>query len=225
MKKHLQKIVIIAGTSALTMVMAACSGQATVEPTSSASSSAVAQRAAAVAGITDCGGTINGNYDTATVKVVNQSSQRLLLDTFEVDCYDWASTANPSRLNVDLASGSASAYEQLAFRSIPQYGGQIRPWNWNVSAYDPEEGFVIEGKLVNRPTYKFVKAKCNTSSSGMTACDGASLCATSPDGKSVATSIPMRNILTKNESTLYVTTYCTDGDSQSRIVFSDAPLV
>jgi hypothetical protein len=207
------------------MVLAACSGQATVEPTSSASTTPVAQRAAAVAGITDCGGSINGNYDTASVKVVNQSSQRLLLNTFEIDCSDWASTANPSRLNVDLASGSASSSEQIAYRSIPQYGGQIRPWNWNVSAYDPEEGFVIEGKLASRPTYKFVKASCYTSSGGMTACDGGSLCAASPDGKSVATSVPMRNILTKEESTLYVTTYCTDGDSTSRIVFSDAPLV
>lgn len=197
--------------------LAACSSDQQSDPQADSS----APRMAATGAVQDCKGTIDGGYETTQVKVVNQTSQRLLLEPFEIDCYDWASTANPSRFNVDLAPGTASASENLAYRSIPEWGGQIRPWNFLVSEYDPEEGFIIEGKPQARPVLKFATNSCYTSNSGMTACIGATLCKDDSAEQQVSTTVPMRNLLTGETSELTMTTYCSVSDRSARIVFTE----
>lgn len=198
------------------MTMTACSsGDETA-----AEVDAGAPRLAATGAVQDCGGTIDGRYETAQVKVVNQTGERLLLEPYEIDCYDWASTANPSRFNTDLAPGTASANELLAYRAIPELGGQIRPWNFRVSVYDPDEGFIIEGTPESRPTFEFAKNSCYTANGGMTACLGATLCTADSEEGQVSTKVPMRNLLTGETSELTMTTYCSVSDRASRIVFT-----
>lgn len=199
------------GSVAVGLALTACASSGNPAATASATSRMAAN-------IQDCGGW--GNGEAYEVQVQNRSSQRLLLETTEVDCYDWYGEANPSRFNVDLAAGTSSNMERLEIQPIPEYSGSIRPWNWHVSAQDPQEGFVIAGKPDARPVIKYAEQSCNTGA-GMTACSGASLCTDDPAGEKVSTTVPLRNMITGEETSLTMTTYCSATKKSAKIVFTD----
>jgi hypothetical protein len=174
--------------------------------------------ARAAAGIQDCGGWGTGDY--YYVQVNNLSSKRILLDNTQVDCYDWYGDRNPTRFNVDLASGASTGVERLQVQPIPQATSQIRPWDWDVSVYDPAEGFIIKGTPASRPTIKADPQQCYTANGGMTACLGMTLCADDPAKSLVETQVALRNRLTGETSSLKMTTSCATG-APSMITFSD----
>jgi hypothetical protein len=170
------------------------------------------------AGIQDCGGWGTGDY--YYVQVHNLSSERIVLDNTQVDCYDWYGDRNPTRFNVDLAPGTSTAVERLQVQPIPSASSQIRPWDWDVSVYDPAEGFIITGKPAARPVIKADAQQCYTSSGGMTACLGMTLCADDPAKSTVVTQVALRNRITGKLTSLKMTTSCATG-SPAMISFSD----
>lgn len=206
-----KKLTVALGAVAVGLIFSGCAAAGTPEATASATSRMAAN-------IDDCGGWRNGEF--YQVQVQNRSSARILLETTEVDCADWYGTANPTRFNVDLSAGTSTALENLELREIPELGGQFRPWNWDVSVQDPEEGFVIEGSPEARPSIKWAQQKCNTGA-GITVCDGISLCSADPKGEKVSTKVALRNKITGEESSLTMTTLCSATNKSARIVFTD----
>lgn len=202
---------ITLGAVAVGLALTACATSGNPSATASATSKMAAS-------ITDCGG--GNNHDSYSVQVQNRSSQRILLETTEVDCYDWYGQANPTRFNVDLSAGTKTSSENLYFNEIAELSGSIRPWNWHVSVSDPEDGFVIAGRPETRPVIKWAQQRCNTGA-GMTACDGASLCTDDPAGEKVSTKVPLRNMVNGEESSLTMTTYCSVTDQSAKIIFTD----
>jgi hypothetical protein len=184
-------------------------------PIAASAPPAVEREAAA---LVDCGGW--GSGDAYPVQVLNLSSKRILLSNTQIDCYDWYGNQNPTRFNVDLASGTTSAVEILHVTPIPQSSSQIRPWDFDVSVDDPAEGFVITGRPASRPTIKADPQSCYTSNGGITACLGMTLCADDPARSTVVTQVALHNMITGEKSSLKMRISCATG-SPSMITFSD----
>lgn len=200
----------LAALSLIALVLSGCA----------ASPGATAPVTREASGLRECSDFWGGSGDNFQVQVINSSSQRILLDSVEIDCYDWYGTHNPDRFNIDLSSGVASAIETLKVNPIAELSGATRPWNWTVSMYDSKEGFVWSGTPGARPTIAFSKTSCYTANGGMTACDGMTLCAQDPQGLRVETTVPLRNRVTGADTSLKMTTLCSS-DSTNLIVFTD----
>lgn len=219
MKTKSKIVISSASTVAVVAMLAGCSTAAQESSASSAPESGSASEGATrnAGRVTDCGGTDRGT--TGYVSLANRTNGALFFQSVEVDCYDWFVTKNPTQFQDTFASpGTDIGPMTMGMRDIPELGGQVRPWNFKVTGR-ADNGPSLTGELVSRPTYKFAKKGCYTANSGVTACNGSSLCTDDPDLKKVETTLPLRNRDGELVTTLKVTTVCTLTDESAVMVF------
>ncbi|MFA7267314.1 MAG: hypothetical protein WC054_13475 [Candidatus Nanopelagicales bacterium] len=218
MNRMKKSVAVSASTIAVVALVAGCGASAQgsgAEPASSTETSSAPTRNADR--VTDCGGSDRGTG--GSVSIANRTNAALFFSAVEVDCYDWYNTKNPTQFNGTFASpGTDLGPYNMLMRDIPEWGGQIRPWNFQVSGR-ADQGPSLTGELVSRPTYKFAKGNCYTANGGMTACSGSSLCTDDPNLKKVETTVRMRNKAGELVTTLNVSTVCTLTDKSAVIVF------
>lgn len=210
---------LVAAVAVGSLALVGCSSQADGGSESAAASQTAAsdQPTREAARVTDCGGSDRGA--SATVSVANRTNAALFLRAVEVDCYDWYTTKNPTQFQDTFApAGTDIGPFTLSMREIPEWGGQIRPWNFEVVGR-AGSGPSLTGTMAARPTYKFAQSRCYTANEGMTACSGESLCTDDPDLEQVKTTVAMRDRDGNVVTTLKVTTACTISDGSAVIAF------
>lgn len=218
--KRINKIAVVsASTVAVVATLAACA--ATAENSEPAQANSAAEASAAPTRnadrVTDCGGADRGT--SGSVSIANRTNGALFFTAVEVDCYDWFNTKNPTQFNGTFASpGTDIGPYNMLMRDIPEWGGQVRPWNFQISGR-ADNGPSLTGQLASRPAYMFAKGNCYTANGGMTACTGSSLCTDDPDLEKVDTTVNMRNRAGEVVTTLNVSTVCTLTDKSAVMVF------
>lgn len=219
MKSRNKIVAVSVSAAAVVATLAACAANAESSgntPSDSASDVSAAPTRNADR-VTDCGGADRGTG--GTVSIANRTNGALFFTAVEVDCYDWFNTKNPTQFNGTFASpGTDIGPYNMLMRDIPEWGGQVRPWNFQVSGR-AENGPSLTGELASRPAYMFAKGNCYTANGGMTACTGSSLCTDDPSLEKTNTTVKMRNRAGEVVTTLNVSTVCTLTDKSAVMVF------
>jgi len=221
----------VAALVALTACSSSSGTQSAESESSTPSPSTASESAAAIAsafpdarnaGAIDCSKATDSGYLRQTAKVLNKTNGTALLETSEIDCYDWSGKENPSQFDgLMLTPKDSTGDKTLQPRDIAEGIATIRPWNFTVTA-KAGSGAPLRGTFADRPSYKFVKSDCN-SYVGNTACSGVTLCSDDPNNEQVATTVPMRALSDPQGpvvTTLQVKTLCTMSDENSTIIIS-----